>query len=98
MGEVLTTSAKSEAGSPAGKTVYNVPDILPPDNFIINILDEQYSPIKDVEFSYKVDEEETRTGTTDENGILKVTSQSPPSMIDLYLGDNETPPEDFKKP
>ena len=78
------------------KIVYKVSDMHPAVTtniyFIIEILDDEQNPIKNVEFSYSIDgNESTMIGKTDEHGILNVR-QKPDNEIRLFLVDYETDP------
>jgi hypothetical protein len=73
----------------AGRRVYDVPDLRPGGDFMIEVLDLEHNPMQGVEFGYSVDEGERRTVTTDDNGILMVVTNGHPERIDLYLEGEE---------
>ena len=74
------------------KTIYRVSTISPK-GFLLEIVDDNQNPIKGVEFSYVVDNSNSKPGTTDDCGILNV-SPVPKNEVLLSLSEQtESPPK-----
>lgn len=61
-------------------TEIQVPDISPSSmaEFLIEFFYSDKKPVATTEFNYSVDKDKTRSGQTDENGVLKVKVKTPP--------------------
>lgn len=74
----------------------NVPDFQPENQlpgFPVEVVDESENPVKEVEFNYIVDGAYSKTGSTDENGILNVIP-IPKNNVAISLGEQiESPPK-----
>jgi hypothetical protein len=74
---------KPDSTEGRGKKVYTVRDIHPIGEFIIDILDIEYNPIKELDFGISVDGGNVKSQKTDNEGTIKVAR--PKEKLSLYF-------------
>jgi hypothetical protein len=65
---------------------YQFDDIVPGEEFIIEVLDDKQEPVKQASFTVAVDGGEPQAATSDDSGIVKVTAPASTAEIKLAFG------------